>query len=451
MLSLPSRFATVILSFAPVFLQQRTWRHAEVLLLGAILAPGQRTVTSLLRIVGLTRERHFANYHRVLNRAAWSPRDAARLLLGLLISVFAPTGTVVLGLDDTIERRRGKRIAAKGIYRDPVRSSHGHFVKASGLRWLSLMLLVPIPWAGRVWALPFLTALAPSERYAQEHGRRHKKLTDWGRQLGLQARRWLPGREIVLVGDNGFSALDFLAALARRGVICITRLRLDAALYEPAPPRLPGTVGRPRTKGKRLPTLAAVTTEATTSWQRVTVPGWYGEGERVVEIHSATAVWRHSGMPILPIRWVLLRDPQGRFDPQALLCTDPARDPLQIVRWFVQRWQLEVTFREVRDHLGLETQRQWSDKAVARTTPCLLGLFSIVTLLAARLGHQARSRASMAAWYHKQQPTFVDALAAVRRHIWAEQGLIISRRSAKAAKLRPGLREGIAYALCHAA
>lgn len=339
----------------------------------------------------------------------------------------------------------------KGIYRDPVRSSHGHFVKASGLRWLSLMLLVPIPWAGRVWALPFLTALAPSERYAQEHGRRHKKLTDWGRQLGLQARRWLPGREIVLVGDNGFSALDFLAALARRGVVCVTRLRLDAALYEPAPPRLPGTVGRPRTKGKRLPTLAAVTTEATTSWQRVTVPGWYGEGERVVEIHSATAVWRHSGMPIVPIRWVLLRDPQDRFDPQALLCTDPARDPLQIVRWFVQRWQLEVTFREVRDHLGLETQRQWSDKAVARTTPCLLGLFSVVTLLAARLGHQARSRASMSAWYHKQQPTFVDALAAVRRQIWAEQGLIISRHSAKAAKLRPGLREGIAYALCHAA
>jgi hypothetical protein len=451
MLELPSRFAAVILSFAPVFLQQQTWRHAEVLLLGAILAPGQRTVTSLLRIVGLTRERRFTNYHRVLNRAAWSPRDAARLLLGLLISVFAPTGTVVLGLDDTIERRRGKRIAAKGIYRDPVRSSHGHFVKASGLRWLSLMLLVPIPWAGRVWALPFLTALAPSERYAQEHGRRHKKLTDWGRQLGLQARRWLPGREIVLVGDNGFSALDLLAALARRGVVCVTRLRLDAALYEPAPPRLPGTVGRPRTKGKRLPTLAAVTTEATTSWQRVTVPGWYGEGERVVEIHSATAVWRHSGMPIVPIRWVLLRDPQDRFDPQALLCTDPARDPLQIVRWFVQRWQLEVTFREVRDHLGLETQRQWSDKAVARTTPCLLGLFSVVTLLAARLGHQARSRASMSAWYHKQQPTFVDALAAVRRQIWAEQGLIISRHSAKAAKLRPGLREGIAYALCHAA
>jgi hypothetical protein len=332
-----------------------------------------------------------------------------------------------------------------------VRSSHGHFVKASGLRWLSLMLLVPIPWAGRVWALPFLTALAPSERYARERGRRHKRLTDWGRQLGLQARRWLPAREIVLVSDSGFAALELPAALARRGVTCVTRLRLDAALYEPAPPRPPGTVGRPRTKGKRLPTLAAVLVDPATPWQRVTVPGWYGEGERIVEIHSATAVWRHSGMPVVPIRWVLLRDPQDRFAPQALLCTDPTRDPLQIIRWFVQRWQTEVTFREVRDHLGVETQRQWSDKAIARTTPCLLGLFSVITLLSAHLGQQARLRASTTAWYHKQRPTFADTLAAVRRQIWAEQGLVISRHSAKAAKLRPVLREGIAYALCHAA
>ena len=268
---------------------------------------------------------------------------------------------------------------------------------------------------------------------------------------GCLARRWLPGREIVLVSDSGFSALDFLAALARRGMICITRLRLDAALYEPAPPRRPGTIGRPRTKGKRLPTLAAVLADPGTLWQRVAVPGRSGEGARIVETHSATAVWRHSGMPIVPIRWVLLRDPQGRFDPQALLCTDPACDPLQIVRWFIQRWQLEVTFREVRDHLGVETQRQWSDKAIARTTPCLLGMFSIVTLLAARLCQQARSCASVTAWYHKQQPTFTDTLAAVRRQIWAEQGLIISAHSTKAAKLRPGLRKGIAYALCHAA
>jgi len=448
---LPSRFAAVIPAFAPVFQQQRTWRHAELLLVGAILAPGRRTVASILRITGLAREPRFANYHRVLSRAAWDTRAAARLLLGLLIAAFAPTGPVVLGIDDTIERRRGKRIGARGVYRDPVRSSRGHFVKASGLRWLSLMLLAPIPWADRVWALPFLTALAPSERYCRERGRRHKRLTDWARQLVLQARRWLPGRELVLVGDSGFAALELLAALNRRGVTCVTRMRLDAALYEPAPPRRPGTVGRPRTKGARLPNLSAVLVDEATRWVRVAVPGWYGEGERVVELCSCTALWRHAGLPIVPIRWVLLRDPQRRFDPQALLCTDPARDPLQIVRWFVRRWQVEVTFREARDHLGVETQRQWSDRAIARTTPCLLALFSIVTLLAARLGHRARLRVSASAWYRKKRPTFSDTLAAVRRQFWCERGLLTSRHSPEPPKLRPALREGIAYALCHAA
>ena len=204
---LPARFATIIVAFAPLF-RHRTWHHAEILLVGAILAPGKRTVTSILRITGLSRERNFVNFHRVLSRARWSGREAARLLLGLLIHAFAPTGPVILGLDDTIERRRGKHIKAKGIYRDPVRSSDAHFVKASGLRWISLMLLAPIPWAARTWALPFLTALAPSERYCGERGQRHKKLTDWARQMVLQVRRWLPARELVLVTDMGFAALE---------------------------------------------------------------------------------------------------------------------------------------------------------------------------------------------------------------------------------------------------
>ena len=162
--TLPLEFAPIILAFAPLFFH-RVWRHAQVLLLGTILAPGKRTVTSALRVMGLSGERHFQNYHRVLNRAVWSCRDASLILLRLLLAAFAPGGPVVLGLDDTIERRWGAKITARGIYRDPVRSSDSHFVKTSGLRWLSLMLLTPIPWAGRVWALPFLTALAPSERY----------------------------------------------------------------------------------------------------------------------------------------------------------------------------------------------------------------------------------------------------------------------------------------------
>ena len=207
MLSLPPLFVALLNTFAPLF-SGRVWRHAQVLFIGALLAPGQRTVTSCLRIVGLGRERRFVNYHRVLNRARWSGRAASRLLLKLLVQRFVPTGPVVLGIDDTIERRRGKRIQAKGIYRDPVRSSHSHFVKASGLRWVSLMLLAPIPWAARRWALPFFTCLAPSERYRQKNRKRHKPVLGWARQMVLQAQRWLPHRELVVVADSAFAALE---------------------------------------------------------------------------------------------------------------------------------------------------------------------------------------------------------------------------------------------------
>ena len=447
---MPARFTTVILAFAPLFVH-RSWRHARVLLVGAILAPGRRTVASVLRITGRSCERGFVNYHRVLNRAAWCPRAGAKILLGLLVAAFAPDGPLVLAADDTIERRRGKRITAKGIYRDPVRSSDAHFVKASGLRWMSLMLLAPVPWAGRVWALPFLTALVPSERACRERGRRHKTVLDVGRQLVLQARRWLPGRDLVLVGDSSFSALLFLDAMRRARLTAITRLRLDAALYEPAPPRPPGTIGRPRKKGARLPTLFDLLADESTSWQALVVQGWYGAGERAIEITSAMAVWRHGGLPVVPIRWVLIRDPEHRFAPQALLCTDLARDPAQIVAWFVRRWSVEVTFQEARAHLGVETQRQWSDQAIARTTPCLLALFSIVTLLATRLAARERRQVTVTAWYVKPRPTFSDALAVVRRALWREQGLRTSRRRGHRTKRRFVLPQPWAYALCHAA
>jgi DDE superfamily endonuclease len=449
----PARFAPCIVAFSGLF-RQRTWRHARALLLGAILAPGVRTVASVLRILGLARERRFCRYHRVLSRAVWSPRAASRILLRLLLRAFVPAGPLVFGVDDTIERRRGKRIRAKGIYRDPVHSSHSHFVKASGLRWLSVMLLAPVPWAGRVWALPVLTALAPSERAEREAGRRHKRLTDWARQLLRQTGRWCgalaPGRRVVMVADMSFAALELLAALAP-AMTCITRLRFDARLFTPAPPRRPGTNGRPRIKGERLPLLATRLSDATTRWQRVTVAGWYGERARDVELATGTAVWHHPGLPILPIRWVLVRDPFARFDPQALLSTDLALSAGEIVGYFVRRWQVEVTFEEARRHLGLETQRQWSDRAIARATPVLLGLFSVVTLLAARLVRDGRLPVRTAAWYAKRAPTFSDALAAVRAHWWRRQRFRISTCEADMIKLPRRVLRRLSEAACYAA
>ena len=450
--TLPPAMLQLMLPFAPLF-SRRVWRHALVLVAGTILAPGKRTVCAALRAMGLSRTKRWTSYHRVLNRAKWSGLAVARVLLGLLVAAFAPTGPLVFGLDETIERRWGARIAAKGLYRDAVRSSKGYLVKVSGLRWRCLLLLVPIPWAGRAGALPFLTILAPSERHDRARRHRHKKLTDWARQALLLLRRWLPQRQLVVVADSGYAASALLARCAclARPVTLITRLRLDAALYEPAPPRRPRQNGRPRVKGRRLPTLAARRDDPATVWTPVVVANWYGAGARTIEVACDTAVWYHSGLPPVPIRWVLIRDPRGGCNTQALLCTDVAADPAQILAWFVLRWQVEVTLEETRRHLGVETQRQWSDLAILRTTPALLGLFSLVTLYAHPHMGSPGETVRQAAWYHKPSPTFSDALAFVRRELWAQTGFRMSVSAPEMVKVPRALLEHMTDALCYAA
>lgn len=272
---LPSGLTQSIVGFSDLF-SKRAWPLVQVLLAGAILAVGPRTVAAVLRVMGMAEEKQFQKYHRVLNRVKWSTLAASRRLLYLLLQAFVPQGPVLMALDDTIERRRGARIAAKGIYRDPVRSSHSHFVKASGLRWLCLMLVAPIPWAGRCWALPFCSVLAPSERYYLDRKRRPNKLTDQARQLLWMVKRWLPERSIVVVADSSFAALNLLAAV-REQLCVVTRLRLDAALYDPAPARTPDTRGRRPLKGARQPTLKEVLASDTTLWRDATLSQWYGQ------------------------------------------------------------------------------------------------------------------------------------------------------------------------------
>ena len=348
------------------------------------------------------------------------------LLVLLLQHLDRGDGPLIFGIDETLDRRRGAKIRARGIYWDAVRTSRHQLVKASGLRWISLMWLGPVPWAGRHWALPVLAVLAPSSRYHQRQGRRHKKITDWARQIVMLLRRWLPNRSLVLVGDNGYAVLDLLHCCQslRETVTLIARLRLDAALYAPAPPRQLGQKGRSALKGSQRPSLKTILDQDHVAWT-VAAVSWYDGATRIVELTSQTAVWYRSGKPPVPIRWVLIRDLQGVFNPQALLCTDPAANPTQILQWFVLRWQLEVTpyqvrgrlFQEARTHLGLETQRQWSDLAIARTTPILLGLFSWTSLAAHSLQKRHPITQRTAAWYDKPSPTFVDAIALVRRHL----------------------------------
>jgi len=450
--TIPDPIAGILCSFCTLF-SGRIWQHVQVLIVGAILCPGTRTISAILRVMGMAEEGGFGKYHRVLSRAVWSSRLVARKLLMHLVGTFAGHGVVVMGIDDTIERRKGKRIKAKGIYRDPVRSSDSQVVTVSGLRWLSLMLLVEIEWAQSVWALPFLTVLAPSERYHQQHKKRHKTLTDWARQMLKQVRRWLPHREIVVVGDSSFAVLELLHSAAQLAfpVHIVSRLRLDAGLYQPPPPRQPHQMGRPRVVGQRLPKLTQVLDDPQTLWQGLVLDGWYGHRQRSVELCSGTALWYRTGKPPVPIRWVLVRDPKGQFEPQAFLCTQQSAEPRDILMWFRHRWQVEVTFQQVRAHLGVETQRQWSDQAIARTTPALFGLFSIVTLLAHRLYQQQPFVLPQTAWYRKTLPTFVDALAAVRQALWAARLFETSIPNPSAQKVSPEVLQIWYDLLCYAA
>ena len=432
MSSLPPEIIVLLAPFAQLF-SERVWLHAQVLVLGAILAPGKRTVSSCLRVMGLAWESHFTNYHRVLNRAKWSALQAGKILLGVIVTVLVPAGAViVLGADDTIERRSGRKITAKGCYRDAVRSSKKHVVRCFGLKWVSLMVLVPVPWARRVWALPFLAALCQPKGKA--HKGRHKTSVDGVRQMMKQARRWLPERLLVLVVDGGFAAVALALACQQSEVVMVARLRLDAALYHPPTPPPPGKRGRKPTKGQRQCSLKVWAARSDTPWQE-TVVDWYGGQRKRLWVFSRTALWYTPGWTPVAIRFVLVRDPEGKLQDAAFFCTDLQATPEQILQWVVMRWSVEVTFEEARAHLGVETQRQWSDRAIARTTPVLLGLFSLVTVLAVRLCPTGQVPVEAAAWYHKPAATFADCLTLVRRHLWRARYLVNSAPKADLVQL----------------
>ena len=452
MLTLPKGIIQVLRQFETV-LSERVWEWAKVLVIGAILAPGERTVAAILRVMGCSDDKHFQNYHRVLNRAKWSSRELSRRVLVLLVRLFvAGNEPLILGIDETIERRRGRQIAARGVYRDPVRSSKEFFVKTNGLRWICLMLLTPIPWACRVWwALPFLTVLAPSEGYHTERKMRHKTITDWAWQMILQAARWMPTRRLVVVGDGTYAVLEFLRKVSRLPLVSvITRLRLDACLYDPAPVREAGKKGRPALKGKRQPKLAERLQDPKTVWHKQTL-SWYAGTTHEMEIATGTALWYQSPIPPVAIRWVLIRDPQGKYEPLALLCTDQNAEAVQIVEWFVLRWTVEVTFHEVRAHLGVETQRQWSDLAILRTTPALLGLFSLVTVFAHQLLGKQPFPVRQAAWYSKALPTFSDTLAFVRQHLWPSTAFSVSSEKGDTVQIPRALFDHLVDTLAFAA
>jgi DDE superfamily endonuclease len=416
MLSLPKEINEVFTPFKVLFVQQRSWHKAQLMLVGALLCRGQRTVSQVLRVMGLEQERQYGKYYRMLSRVGWSGLAAAQILLGLIVALLGSGETVVIGIDETLERRWGKQIWGLGIYRDGVKSSLKHTAKSTGVRWQVMQVLLKLPWSHRVWGLPFFTLIVPSQAAAQQSHRPSRSSLDWAICMVRVVNRWLK-RHWVCVADGAYGNAKFGWACRVQGVSLVARLPWKANLYDFAPTMPPRYRGRRRTKGFRLPSMQQLESLTFESGAFHILP-WYGGGRALRQLVTGTAVWDVDGYPPLPLRWVLVIDPTGKQPPTALFSTSFLLSARDIVELYVARWSLEVTFEETRAHLGVQSQRQWAKAATTRTTPVLLGLFSLTCLMSIRLHARSPLVPRSAAWYAKPEVTFSDLLEAVRTSLW---------------------------------
>lgn len=421
--SLSPAILSIIAPFAILF-SKPVWNNALTLFIGAILCRGKRTICAILRVMGLSNEVNFSKYHHVLNRVSWSTLSAARILLNSLVNLAGTENPLVFFIDETLERRKGPKIKAKGYYRDAVRSSKNVVVKSSGLKWLTLAMSWRFPFSGRYFALPFMTVLEPSSKSDKLAKRRHKTTLQWTIQMLIQIVRWLKNTPIILVGDGGFACGELAWRCLKLKISLITRLKMNAALYDFPSLDVPGKRGRKKTKGARLFSFRDMIGMPELGWTEIVVEG-YGQKKKKLKYISNVSLWGADGFSPVPIRWVLAVDPEGELDPLPLMSTDLHISPEKIITLYFRRWQIEVTFEEVREHLGVETQRQWSDKAIARTTPILMGLYTIVSLICNRLQEEQPIEVAQTAWYKKNDATFSDLLKAVRKILWKDN--LISR------------------------
>ncbi|WP_133296185.1 transposase [Zooshikella ganghwensis] len=413
-----------------------TWLKATTLIKGALLCRGPRRITSLLRVLGLSNEPRFEKYHRVLNRDKWSCVLCAKILLGLLIALLPSGFPVIVLVDETLERRKGKQIKAKGYYRDAVRSTQKKVVKCLGLKWICMTLVVPLPWNKRPWALPFLTVLAPSKQANEKQGRSHRTTVDWTITMVKLVTRWLK-RSWILVGDGAYACIELGHRCRKLNVTLISRLRLDACLYEFPEPTPKGKRGRKRVKGKRICSFKDLAQDASQHWIEADVK-WYGGQLLRIRYLTGVHLWYKAGEKPLPIRWVVVINPNQPDRTDVFFSTDTNLLVTDIIRCFVLRWNIEVTFEEVREHLDVETQRQWSDKAIGRTTPVLMGLYSLACVIAKEMRQSTLLQPALTSWYDKKdQATFSDVIAFIRRTIWAEKYFSNSSMSDDFIKLTP--------------
>lgn len=448
MFNLPREVRALLQEFAPAF-SESVFERWVILLLGAILTTGRRTVQNILRTVGPIARGHFSTYHRVFSMRRWSMWRVGRVLATLIVELLVPEGLISLAGDDTVDEHRGKKVYGKGCHRDAVRSTHSYTAFRWGHKWVVLCILVTFPFAKRPWALPVLVALYRSKKWNEKHDRRHKTPPELMRQLLAVMIRWFPGRQFMFAGDGNFNTHE-LARFARRHrkqLTLVSRFFVDANLYTTPPPLRRGKRGRPRVKGEALPSPGEVVEDAKRT--RITVR-WYGGGTRRIETVTRTAHWYKAGKGLVPVRWVFVHDLTGTHRDEYFFSTDVEMTPKEIVETYTGRWNIETTFQETRAHLGLETTRGWTENTVLRVAPCLFGLYSIVALLYTRMPGKYREAIGVA-WAGKDTVTFSDAITAVRRWLWVKWVFSTNGQAGALETIARRIRDVILYALAPAA
>ena len=507
MIKLPKELA--LLEQLSAALPRRIRQRFVILALGAIVAMGRRTVTRVLWAVSSLSRGHASSYHRFFSKSIWSMLALGRVLAALVFELLPTDKPIVLLVDDTVVKHRGDKVYGKGWHRDAVESTDKFLVKTLGHKWVVLAASVLLPGCKRPWALPLLAALylAPPKLPASADGQRRRQagranasmrpksrsknksnrqklqrsklpvlrkrnrlgiLEDRHKSPGLLARQllallmyWFPDRKFIFIGDGGFASheLALFCWRHRRQVTLISRFHPDARLYALPSDRLlrersnrpSRRRGRKPMKGPRLPSPQE-SVESASALPQTTVP-WYGQSVRQAKTLSAAGGWYRcrgsSRGAIIPIRWVYVHELE--HDGEAYFySTDLTLGTQQIAGYFACRWSIEVTFQEVRAHLGFATPRQRCRKSVLRTAPCLLGLFSVVSLIYAQLAQRKPLKRNNA-WRGKREPSFVDALTAVRRVIWTKTILPRLDRDGLVAKLPRNLRNLLLQRLTAAA
>lgn len=439
MFTLPKAAEPLVRAFSVAFTRP-TFQRFTLLILGAILSLRHRTVTGILRSLGPLAQGHWSDFHRVLCCRVWSTSLLGRVLAAMILELVPENQPVVCPVDDTNPQHKGKHVYGKGCHHDACRSTHSHMVWVWGHKWVTLAINVQFPFCSRPWALPVLCALYRPEELNKKEGRRHKTPTRLAMQVIAVLIHWFPRRRFILVGDGGYASHE-LARFChrhRKHVTLVSRFHPQANLYEAPAKRRSRQAGRPRVKGRKLPKPQDVVKRS--KGKRCTVD-WYGGGRRKVELTWGEGHWykaKDSG-GLVPVRWVFVHDLTGTHRDEYFYSTDPALAPQKIVGLFTGRWSIEVTFQEVRAHLGFTTVRNWSKRSVLRTAPCLLGLFSLVSLIFARASEGKTPKTASAPWYPKTEATFSDAMRAVRRLCWQEV-LRIPGKHADVTKLPTRLR-----------